>query len=307
MAMRRTTVKAGRADGGGSREPTGPRSGRSAARGRTAARVLALVAAVALLALGGAPQALAAQPKTGLVRGVVVLGPFVPVSRGSAPAWPPEKAVVKIFRHGRTEALRTLRTGADGLFAVRLPAGSYRFTAEPAGPSTLPVPHDVRLRLRAGQSRHVRLWLDTGVRFPDATESGQTVGATDPPGGDQKYRQGVLGTTRRGPIVPTVRPGEPSDEPCDATLAFYRLDGRVAARPQSTKEAGFSVALPAATYIVDAGSAVSGFDRAGPFTLHVPKGQWQSLTVNFDTGIRFIGTSTSPADRVAHAGAGSRP
>jgi hypothetical protein len=274
------------------------------AHGPSTGQVLVLVAALALLVLGGAPQALAAQAKTGLVRGVVVLGPFVPVSRGSAPAWPTEKAVVRVFRHGRTEAVRTLRTGADGLFSVRLPAGSYRFTAEPAGPSTLPTPHDVSLRLRAGQSRHVRLWLDTGVRFPDATDSGQTVAKTDPPSGDQKHPQGVLGTTRRGPIVPTVRPGEPSDEPCDATLTFYRLDGRVTARVQSTKEAGFVIALPAATYIVAAGNAVSAIDRAGPFTLRVPQRQWLSLTVNFDTGIRFTGTSASPADRVARAGAG---
>jgi hypothetical protein len=33
--------------------------------------------------------------------------------------------------------------------------------------------------------------------------------------------------------------------------------------------------------------AASIFDRAGPITLRVPKRQWLSLTVLFDTGIRF--------------------
>ncbi len=68
----------------------------------------------------------------------------------------------------------------------------------------------------------------------------------------------------------------------------------------STRHAGFLVSLPAATYVVSASSAVSSFDRGGPFTLRVQKRQWLSLIVWFDTGIRFVG---APAGGEARAGA----
>lgn len=262
--------------------------GRRSPRPRMTAAALALaLVAAALILAAAAPAAQAGHKTTGLVRGVVVLGPLTTGERGAQLSWPPQDAVVRIYRHGPAKAVRTVRTGEDGRFAVRLTAGTYRFTAELPGPSTMPIPHDVVTRVRAGHTRSIRLWLDTGLQFPDARDSGQSVETTATPPGTHKYGQGVLGTTRRGPIVPTVRPGEPSDEPCDATLVFYRQDGKVAARVASTRQDGFLSSLPAATYVVRASSAVSTFDRGGPFTLKVPRGQWLSLTVLFDTGIRF--------------------
>ena len=257
-----------------------------------AAALLVVLVAAAVLAAAAAP-AVQAGGKTGLVRGVVVTGPMTPVDPGAGPAWPRTKAVVRIFRHGGDQAVRTLRTGADGVFCVRLPAGTWRFAPAPAGPSTLPIPHDAIVHLRAGTTKKVRLWLDTGLQFPSAGDAGQTVEATATPGGRHEFRQGVLGTTRRGPIVPTVRPGEPSDAPCDATLVFYRPDGTLVATVHSTKEAGFEVSLPAGPYIVDPHSTLSSFDRAGPFTLKVPAAQWLGLSVWFDTGIRFGGAAAA--------------
>ena len=248
---------------------------------------------IALLLVVAAPAAFATSGKAGLVRGVVVTGPMPPVDRGSGPSWSPVKAVVKVFRHGQERAFRTLRTGDDGVFSVRLPAGTWRFSAAPAGPSTLPIPHDAVAKVRPGKTSRVRLWLDTGLQFPDAKDAGQSVEATATPPGTHRYDQGVVGATRRGPIVPVVRPGEPSDEPCDATLVFYRPDGRLVATVQSTAQDGFSASLPAGTYIVDARSTLSSFDRGGPFTLEVPRDQWLGLGVWFDTGIRFGGLPTA--------------
>ena len=196
---------------------------------------------------------------------------MTPVDRGSGLSWPPQKAVVRIFRHGRDKAVRTLRTGGGGLFSVRLPSGTYRFAAELTGPSTLPIPHDAVTRVKPSKTSRVRLWLDTGLQFPDAKDSGHSVEATTTPPGTHKYGQGVVGTTRRGPIVPAVRPGEPSDAPCDATLTFYRPDGRLVARGHQHRQVdGFLAPLPAGTCVVDARSTVSSFDRGGPFTLKVP-------------------------------------
>jgi len=247
---------------------------------------LLLTLAAALLVATVAPAAQAGS-KTGLVRGLVVLGPLTTGDRGAQLSWPPAEAVVRVFRHGHDQPARTLRTGDDGRFAVRLPAGTWRFTAEPAGPSTLPIPHDVTTRVRAGHTRHVRIWLDTGLQIPDAKDIGQSVEATATPPGAHEYAQGVVGTTRRGPIVSFVRPNEPSDESCDATLIFYRPDGRLVARVPSTKQDGFLVSLPAGTCVVEARSTLSSFDRGGPFTLKVPRGRWLGLGIWFDTGIRF--------------------
>ena len=287
------------------------RRGRSAGTRRTALRV---VVAAALL-LGGAALLVTVAPvahasagaKTGLVRGLVVLGPLASGEHGTQLSWPPVEAVVRVFRHGRDDALRTLRTGDDGRFTVRLKAGTYRFTAELPVPSIMPIAHDAFIKVRPGHTNGIRLWLDTGLEFPDAKDAGQIVTPAETPAGHHRYRQGVLGTTRRGPIVPTVRPGEPSDEPCGATLVFYRPNGRVVARIASTEQDGFLVSLPAATYVVTAASAVSTFDRGGPFTLRVPKGQWLSLTVMFDTGIRFAGAAAGTAgDTGAGAPVGPR-
>ena len=148
-----------------------------------------------LVGLGASAATASAHTATGLVRGVVVLGPLTTGDRGAQLSWPPQKAVVKIFRHGRDKAVRTLRTGADGLFSVRLPAGTYRFAAELPGPSTLPIPHDAVTRVKPGKTSRVRLWLDTGLQFPDAKDSGQSVEATTTPPGTHKYGQGVVGTT----------------------------------------------------------------------------------------------------------------
>ena len=77
------------------------------------------------------------------------------------------------------------------------------------------------------------------------------------------------------------------------------------ARVASTKQDGFIVSLPVANYVVGAQSAVSAFDRGGPFTLRVTRSEWLSLTVWFDTGIRFAG-APAPGARDAGAAATAR-
>ena len=259
--------------------------------GRLGALAALLIAAVAVT--GGSLAALAEGAQAGRpghVRGVVVLGPLLPVDRGAAVAWPAQEAVVRVYLRSGSAPVRTMRTGADGRFSVRLAPGRYRFSAEPAGVSTLPIPHDVTVNVRSGVTARVRLWLDTGLRFPEA----ENVKPGQAPGGEQQYRQGLMGTTRRGPIVPIARPEEPSDEPCAAELVVYHLNGVRAAVLHSTAADGFAVSLPAGRYIVEPHSTLSTFDRAGPFSVRLPRREWQQLTIVFDTGIRFGG---APAAR----------
>ena len=111
------------------------------------------------------------------------------------------------------------------------------------------------LPVAAGDTRHVRIWLDTGVRFPPASG---VKPADEPSSVPLHFHQGVVGTTRRGPITPVAQPGQLNDAPCAATLRVYRPDG--------------------------AGAA--SFDHAAPFSIRIARGAWRSLTIIFDTGIR---------------------
>lgn len=262
--------------------PRRSRRGRAPALG--AALVVIALLSAAVLAAGAlvAGAATSRHSASATVTGLVVIGPMLPIDPGASVSWPPEKAVVWVSRPGASTVLRTLHTGADGRFTVSLAPGRYRFSAQPAGVSTMPICHAVTLRLRGHEQAHVRLWLDTGVRFPDA----QNVTPGTPPGGDQRYPQGLEGTTRRGPITPVAKPGEPNDEACAATLYVYHPNGVPAAVVYSTAADGFTVALPAGPYVVDPHSGVSSSDRGAPFSIRVPRREWLSLTVSFDTGIR---------------------
>ena len=250
-----------------------------------------LIAALAVVLVGVIASAPVAQAGgRGLVTGVVVMGPMLPIDPGASVEWPAQKAVVRAYVRGTDTLVRTLHSGADGRFSVRLDPGRYRFRAEPAGVSTLPIPHNVSVKVVTGQTARIRLWLDTGLRFPAA----ENVKPGEAPGGQQKYPQGLVGTTRRGPIAPVSRPGEPNDQPCAATLTLYRYDGSQVATVASTAAHGFAVSLPAGRYIVEPHSALSPMDRAGPFSIRVPAREWLSLTILFDTGIRFAGSAPAP-------------
>ena len=248
-------------------------------------RLLVVTAVIVAIAASiTAAIAAGSHPRAGAVNGIVVWGPMLPVDPGAGVSWPPQEAVVSVFKPGETAPLLTRRTGANGRFAIHLAPGRYRLSARPAGVSTLPICHDVTITIAAGDARRVRLWLDTGVRFAPASG----VKPADEPGGvPLHFHQGIVGSTRRGPIAPVVQPGQPNDAPCAAKLRVYRPNGALAAVVHSSAEGGFSVDLPAGRYIVDPRSmGATSFDRAAPFSMRIARGAWRSVTVLFDTGIR---------------------
>jgi len=248
---------------------------------------LLLVGAVIVAIAASLTAAIAAagsHPRTGTVTGIVVYGPMLPVDPGAGVSWPPQKAVVSVFKRGETAPLLTHRTAADGRFAIHLARGRYRLSARPAGVSTLPISHDVTVTLAAGDTRHVRIWLDTGVRFAPASG---VKPADEPSGVPLHFHQGIVGMTRRGPITPVVQPGQPNDAPCAATLRVYRPDGALAAVVHSSAERGFYVDLPVGRYVVEPRStSAASFDHTVPFSIRIVRGAWRSVTIMFDTGIR---------------------
>ena len=264
--------------------PSRPRPPRATSPG---GRLLVVAAIVALVVLAAASTASAAgsRGRTGTVTGIVVWGPVLPIDSGEGISWPSQKSVVWVYAPGDQVPLHTRHTGADGRFTVRLAPGRYHLSAQPDGVSIMPICHDVTVTIVAGKARHARLWLDTGVRFAPASG---VEPADEPTGVALHFHQGIVGTTRRGPVTPVVRPGEPNDAPCAATLRVYRPNGAPAAVVNSSAESGFFVDLRAGRYVVEPLSEVAGsIDRAAPFSIRIARRTWSSVPIVFDTGIRF--------------------
>jgi hypothetical protein len=206
---------------------------------------------------------------------------MIPVDPGSPIGWVAAQADVSVLRSGGA-VLRVTPTDASGRFMLRLAPGQYLLSARRTGTSM--VSGGVRLTVRAGAAYRLRLWLDSGVRFPvNATARPSPA----PSGHGTHYRQGVFGLTTIGPITPVGRPGQPNAKPYAATLLVWRQDGVLAATVRSGATGGFTAPLPAGDYIVEPLSTRPVLHpRAVPFSISVPPGAWERVSVTYDSGIR---------------------
>jgi hypothetical protein len=144
------------------------RRGRSSHCVRTRAVSLGVLLALAcvLAACGLQPASGGTQQHEGTLMGTVVAGPTCPVERAENPC--PPKPVpnreVRIETTGGTLAA-TVTTDGQGRFTVALAPGSYvvRVTMAPGliGMRQTQVP---RVQIVAGQTVHVQIELDTGIR-----------------------------------------------------------------------------------------------------------------------------------------------
>jgi len=257
---------------------------------RTPLGTALLIGAVAAIAAVAAFATSGSKPALGTVTGAVVTGPLIPVDPGSPVGWTPTQAEVLVYRSGTTTLVSSSRSNAEGAFTLKLAAGNYRLTARLSSAGTRSSPVPVTIALAAGGRDMVRLWLDTGVRFP----VNQGVACTQPAGGSASgqtgdpvtYGQGISGSVRIGPVKPVSTPGQPTTRPYAARISIYRLDGALAATAASDASGAFSAGLPAGRYIVQPGAHGPLFPRAGLFSTTIQKGQWRCVTITYDTGIR---------------------
>lgn len=142
------------------------RRGRRSHCVRTRVVSLGVLLACVLAACGLRPASGGTQQNEGMLMGTVVAGPTCPVERAEnhCPPKPVPNREVRIETTGGTLAA-TVTTDGQGHFTVALAPGSYvvRVTMTPGliGMRQTQVP---QVQIVAGQTVHVQIELDTGIR-----------------------------------------------------------------------------------------------------------------------------------------------
>jgi len=127
-------------------------------------RAAASLAVIAVLTAGLAAACGGASGPAGLLEGKVTLGPITPVEQvGGPPNTRPYAATVDVATPAGN-VVKTLESGNDGTFSVRLAAGSYRLV--PRSPEDRPFPHAAPLdaTVVAGKTTTVEIAYDSGIR-----------------------------------------------------------------------------------------------------------------------------------------------
>jgi Carboxypeptidase regulatory-like domain len=97
---------------------------------------------------------------------------------------------------------------------------------------------------------------------------------------------GIEGRVLLGPQCPVVTKGSPCpDKPVAADVVAMRLDDREEFRARSGSDGRFRLALPPGDYEVQA-LVTAGAMFAKPVKVTVPPGEFVSVDVLLDTGIR---------------------
>jgi hypothetical protein len=127
-------------------------------------RAVATVAAVAVVTAGLAAACGGASAPTGLLEGTVTLGPIMPVEQiGGGPNTRPYAATVDVETPDG-DVLKTLESGDDGRFSVRLAAGSYRLVPRSPEDQPLPLAAPLDATVVAGKTTTVEIAYDSGIR-----------------------------------------------------------------------------------------------------------------------------------------------
>ena len=127
-------------------------------------RAATVLAAIALLTASLATACGGSSGPTGLLKGKVTLGPITPVEAvGGPPNNRPYAATVDV-ETPEGDVVKTVESGDDGTFSVRLAAGTYRLV--PRAPEDRPFPLAAPLdaTVVAGKTTTVEIAYDSGIR-----------------------------------------------------------------------------------------------------------------------------------------------
>jgi hypothetical protein len=102
---------------------------------------------------------------------------------------------------------------------------------------------------------------------------------------------GIRGTVVLGPTCAVEQePGANDPVPCltpySANLVVLDDEGAVVARVTSGAEGTFQIELQPGEYVVTPATGADTYPIAQPVSVTVPPGQYASVEINYDTGIR---------------------
>lgn len=122
------------------------------------------LAIVTLVAAGMMTACGAACGPTGLLQGTVTLGPISPAEQvGAPPSTQPYAATIDLETPGG-DMVATVASDEDGVFAVRLEAGTCRLVPRSPEGQPLPRPAPLGAALVADGTTGVTIADDTGIR-----------------------------------------------------------------------------------------------------------------------------------------------
>jgi hypothetical protein len=114
-----------------------------------------------------------------------------------------------------------------------------------------------------------------------------TAARTDLTTCDATATSGVTGLVLIGPMCPVMRVDEPCpDHPFAATLVIRDSEGRELCAVSSGEDGHFLVGLPPGSYELIPVTGPSGLPAAAPQWVAVAPGQYTTVTVSYDSGIR---------------------
>lgn len=96
------------------------------------------------------------------IEGIALRGPICPVQQPNDPACEPRPHEADVVVTSAGRFVTSFRTGADGLFRVGLPPGTYLLIPESGNP--FPVASEEEVVVVAGVYTEVILSFDTGIR-----------------------------------------------------------------------------------------------------------------------------------------------
>lgn len=105
--------------------------------------------------------------------------------------------------------------------------------------------------------------------------------------GEAAPDSGVEGHVWVGPTCPVVQEGlECPDAPLEADMEIVASSGRVVARSRSAEDGAYRIPLAAGSYVLTPLPGEAGLPFASPIPFEVPQGEWVTLDITYDSGIR---------------------
>jgi len=107
-------------------------------------------------------------------------------------------------------------------------------------------------------------------------------------GKNSQSANGITGQILLGPTCPVARPGDAkcNDQPYETTMIINTADGKRVTEVRSNSHGDFRVPLRPGSYRLEMPEGGPRYPRTSPQQITVKRGQYNRVTIRFDTGMR---------------------